>query len=299
MTNPVLPDSRAADVTDRPSETVTAPSRPSTRRPVAPTRRAHAFEMGANPDKDPPFFFTKPPDAAVDASGPGAKIPYPPMTEDLHHEVELVVAIGQGDGGAPRQSSQAPGLSQEERPPGRACAAGLRRQALVDAGGGLLRGEVPPSPRGASLPRVSAAIDIVAPARIARGDGALLTPPPSPGAWGETPYTFCFIRSSGVVHRGDLPAFGSRTGGRDISPEVASRHVFGYGVGVDLTRRDLQAAAKKKGRPWDCSKGFDFSGPVGALTPVHEVGMASAGCLAASVPGGTVRCDWARPGVAT
>lgn len=43
--------------------------------------------------------------------------------------------------------------------------------------------------------------------------------------------------------------------------------MFAYGVGVDLTRRDMQRVAKKAGRPWDCSKGFDGSGPVGALTP--------------------------------
>lgn len=46
------------------------------------------------------------------------------------------------------------------------------------------------------------------------------------------------------------------------------RYVFGVAVGVDLTRRDLQLAAKKAGRPWDCSKGFDFSAPVGAITPL-------------------------------
>lgn len=61
---------------------------------------------------------------------------------------------------------------------------------------------------------------------------------------------------------------GTLTGGRDISTEVATQHVFAYGVGVDLTRRDMQRAAKAAGRPWDCSKGFDSSGPVGALTPV-------------------------------
>ena len=53
----------------------------------------HAREMGHDPDRDPPFFFTKPADAVVES---GATIPYPPMTEDLHHEAELVVAIGKG-----------------------------------------------------------------------------------------------------------------------------------------------------------------------------------------------------------
>ncbi|MFT4150758.1 MAG: fumarylacetoacetate hydrolase family protein [Paracoccaceae bacterium] len=53
----------------------------------------HAREMGADPDREPPFFFTKPADAVVDS---GSTIPYPPETQDLHFETELVVAIGKG-----------------------------------------------------------------------------------------------------------------------------------------------------------------------------------------------------------
>ena len=53
-------------------------------------------EMGGNPDKAPPFFFTKPPDAAVDVSKPGGVVNYPPESEDFQHEVEMVVAIGTG-----------------------------------------------------------------------------------------------------------------------------------------------------------------------------------------------------------
>lgn len=56
-------------------------------------------------------------------------------------------------------------------------------------------------------------------------------------------------------------------GGSDIPAEQALDHVFGYAVGIDLTRRDLQAQAKEKGRPWDMSKGFDQSGPLSALLP--------------------------------
>lgn len=61
-------------------------------------------------------------------------------------------------------------------------------------------------------------------------------------------------------------------GGRDIAPERALECVFGYGVGLDLTRRDLQAAAKAKGHPWDAAKGFDHSAPVSALRPADAVG---------------------------
>lgn len=119
---------------------------------------AHAREMGNDPDRDPPFFFTKPADAVVAAEG---TVPYPPLTENLHHEVELVVAIGKS--------------------------------------------------------------------------------------------------------------------GANIKPEQALDLVWGYAVGVDLTRRDLQDTAKKMSRPWDWSKGFDASGPCGPLHPVASIGHPGAG----------------------
>lgn len=56
-------------------------------------------------------------------------------------------------------------------------------------------------------------------------------------------------------------------GGADVSVEGALSLVFGYAVGVDLTRRDLQAAARAKGQPWDAAKGFDHSAPIGAIRP--------------------------------
>jgi fumarylpyruvate hydrolase len=114
---------------------------------------AHAREMGSDPSREPPFFFTKPADAVVPASG---SVPYPPSTQELHHEVELVVAL--------------------------------------------------------------------------------------------------------------------KAGGTDIAPEQALDLVWGYGVGLDLTRRDLQAIAKKDGRPWDMAKGFDASAPCSPLQPVSAVG---------------------------
>lgn len=114
---------------------------------------AHAREMGSDPSREPPFFFTKPADAVVPAGG---SVPYPSSTGELHHEVELVVAL--------------------------------------------------------------------------------------------------------------------KGGGTDIAPEAALDLVWGYGVGLDLTRRDLQAVAKKDGRPWDMAKGFDASAPCSPLLPVSEVG---------------------------
>jgi fumarylpyruvate hydrolase len=58
-----------------------------------------------------------------------------------------------------------------------------------------------------------------------------------------------------------------KTGGKDVPVEKALDLVFGYAVGVDMTRRDLQNAAKDKGQPWDSSKGFDASAPISAIKP--------------------------------
>ena len=63
-----------------------------------------------------------------------------------------------------------------------------------------------------------------------------------------------------------------QSGGRDIPVDRALDCVFGYGVGLDLTRRDLQAAAKAKGHPWDVAKAFDHSAPVSALRPITDIG---------------------------
>jgi len=62
-----------------------------------------------------------------------------------------------------------------------------------------------------------------------------------------------------------------KSGGKDISLSSAMDCVYGYGVGIDFTRRDLQAIAKSKGRPWDTAKGFDQSAPVSAILLASEV----------------------------
>jgi fumarylpyruvate hydrolase len=60
--------------------------------------------------------------------------------------------------------------------------------------------------------------------------------------------------------------------GRGIAAADAASHVWGYGAGLDMTRRDLQGEAKKLGRPWEIGKGFDFSAPVSSLRPVERTG---------------------------
>ena len=77
--------------------------------------------------------------------------------------------------------------------------------------------------------------------------------------------------TSNLHHEVELVAAIGR-GGREIAVERALEHVFGYAVGIDLTRRDLQALAKKAGAPWDTAKGFDDSAPVSAIVPVEKLG---------------------------
>jgi fumarylpyruvate hydrolase len=127
---------------------------------VGQNYRAHALEMGSDPDRQLPFFFTKPADAIV---LDGATMPYPSLTEALEHEVELVVALG--------------------------------------------------------------------------------------------------------------------AGGTNVAALDAAKLVFGYAVGLDMTRRDLQAAAKKAGRPWDMAKGFDHSAPCGMVTPAAQAGAMESGAI--------------------
>ena len=75
--------------------------------------------------------------------------------------------------------------------------------------------------------------------------------------------------------------------GSDITPEAALDHVWGYGIGLDMTRRDLQNAAKDLGRPWDWGKGFDRSAPIGPIHPVSSVGHIASGRIWLAVDGTT------------
>ena len=105
----------------------------------------------------------------------------------------------------------------------------------------------------------------------------------------DTPLFFCKPADAIVTDGADVPypqatadlhhevemvvALGA--GGRDIPAESAGSLIWGYGVGLDLTRRDLQAVAKAKSHPWDVAKGFDHSAPVSPLRPAAEARLSA------------------------
>ena len=84
-----------------------------------------------------------------------------------------------------------------------------------------------------------------------------------------------------VVAIGDAAA----GNGRDVAEEDAPRLIFGYAVGLDMTRRDLQAVAKKQGRPWSVAKGFEQSAPIGAIRRIEETGELATGAITLDVDG--------------
>jgi fumarylpyruvate hydrolase len=75
------------------------------------------------------------------------------------------------------------------------------------------------------------------------------------------------------------------TGGRDIPVERAGEHIWGYAIGLDMTRRDLQNDMKKQGRPWSIGKGFDQSAPLGPIHPKSATGELLRGAITLDVNG--------------
>ena len=75
------------------------------------------------------------------------------------------------------------------------------------------------------------------------------------------------------------------TGGRNIKAADAASHIWGYAVGLDMTRRDLQGEMKKLGRPWDIGKGFDQSAPIGPIVPKSQCGELTQGAITLTVNG--------------
>jgi 2-keto-4-pentenoate hydratase/2-oxohepta-3-ene-1,7-dioic acid hydratase in catechol pathway len=76
-----------------------------------------------------------------------------------------------------------------------------------------------------------------------------------------------------------------KSGGKNIRAKDALKHVYGYGVGLDMTRRDLQSQMKDQKKPWEIGKGFDYGAPIGPIFPVAKVGHPSKGAISLSVNG--------------
>ncbi len=109
--------------------------------------------------------------------------------------------------------------------------------------------------------------------------------PVSPGVTATVPYP---PQTSNYHHEIELVvAIGK--GGKDIALADAASHIFGYGVGLDMTRRDLQMRMREQGRPWEIGKAFDYSAPIGALTPVAVSGEISTGAIVLEVDGKIVQ----------
>jgi fumarylpyruvate hydrolase len=97
--------------------------------------------------------------------------------------------------------------------------------------------------------------------------------------------TFPYPPATKNVHFEIELVVGLKSGGVNIKPADAMAHVFGYAVGIDMTRRDLQDAAKKLARPWEVAKAFEFSAPCTALVPARQVESPSKGAIWLEVDG--------------
>lgn len=96
---------------------------------------------------------------------------------------------------------------------------------------------------------------------------------------------FPYPAQSADVHHEVEMIVGLGKGGGDIAVETALEHVFGYGIGLDMTCRDLQAEAKKLGRPWEVAKSFEASAPCGPLLRAGEIGHPEKGEIVLEVNG--------------
>ena len=98
---------------------------------------------------------------------------------------------------------------------------------------------------------------------------------------GEFPYP---PHTSDVHHEAEVAVF-LKSGGTNISLDEAESHIFGYALSLDMTRRDLQGAQKKMGRPWEIGKAFERSAPVGPIHQVSDTGLLNEGKISLKVNG--------------
>jgi fumarylpyruvate hydrolase len=106
----------------------------------------------------------------------------------------------------------------------------------------------------------------------------------APGTTADHPYP---TLTENYQHEIELVAF-LKSGGRDIQAEQALDHVYGYSIGLDMTRRDLQRAMGAQKKPWEIGKSFDHSAPMGPVHPVASVGHLTKGAITLAV-NGTIR----------
>ncbi len=102
-----------------------------------------------------------------------------------------------------------------------------------------------------------------------------------PGTTADHPYP---TLTENYQHEIELVAF-LKSGGRDIPVEQALDHVYGYSIGLDMTRRDLQRAMGAQKKPWEIGKSFDHSAPMGPVHPVASIGHVTKGAIMLSVNG--------------
>jgi fumarylpyruvate hydrolase len=98
---------------------------------------------------------------------------------------------------------------------------------------------------------------------------------------GEFPYP---PHSTDVHHEMEMAVM-LKSGGKNIPLEEAESHIFGYALSLDMTRRDLQGAQKKMGRPWEIGKAFERSAPCGPIHPVEQTGLLNEGAVLLKVNG--------------
>ncbi|MGA1166615.1 MAG: fumarylacetoacetate hydrolase family protein, partial [bacterium] len=101
----------------------------------------------------------------------------------------------------------------------------------------------------------------------------------------DTSGTFPYPPQTSDVHHEMELVVALKSGGADISLDNALEHVYGYGLGLDMTRRDLQGEAKKLGRPWEVGKSFEKSAPMSELVPASETGHLDQGRICLKVNG--------------